>query len=79
VSVFDPANCHRRVSILHGRPVSLHDGDVDAALPVDFPGLMPHGQISNHSNMIALITLTLKLGEVANEMYVFPPVSVRLD
>ncbi|KAL5358531.1 fungal-specific transcription factor domain-containing protein [Aspergillus floccosus] len=58
----------KRVSILHGRPVSLSDGDVDAALPVDFPGLMPHGQISNHSNMIALITLTLKLGEVANEI-----------
>ncbi|KAL4864615.1 hypothetical protein BDV12DRAFT_188785 [Aspergillus spectabilis] len=60
----------KRVSILHGRPVSLSDTDVDAALPVDFPGLMPHGQISNHTNMITLITLTLKLGEVANEISV---------
>jgi hypothetical protein len=52
--------------------VSLQDTDVDAALPVDFPGLMPRGQVSNHTNMIALITLTLKLGETANEMYVKP-------
>ncbi|KAL4782453.1 hypothetical protein BJX76DRAFT_349359 [Aspergillus varians] len=58
----------KRVSILHGRPVSLSDTDVDAALPVDFPGLMPRGQPSNHTNMIALITLTLKLGEVSNEI-----------
>ncbi|KAL4922479.1 fungal-specific transcription factor domain-containing protein [Aspergillus aurantiobrunneus] len=58
----------KRVSILHGRPVSLSDTDVDAALPVDFPGLMPQGQVSNHTNMITLITLTLKLGEVANEI-----------
>ncbi|KAL3488818.1 hypothetical protein BJX62DRAFT_227025 [Aspergillus germanicus] len=58
----------KRVSILHGRPVSLQDTDVDAALPVDFPGLMPRGQVSNHTNMIALITLTLKLGETANEI-----------
>ncbi|KAL2839587.1 hypothetical protein BJY01DRAFT_237034 [Aspergillus pseudoustus] len=60
----------KRVSILHGRPVSLSDTDVDAALPVDFPGLMPRGQVSNHTNMIALITLTLKLGETANEISV---------
>ncbi|KAL2870291.1 uncharacterized protein BJX67DRAFT_370264 [Aspergillus lucknowensis] len=60
----------KRVSILHGRPVSLSDTDVDAAMPVDFPGLMPQGQVSNHTNMIALITLTLKLGEVANEISV---------
>jgi hypothetical protein len=58
----------RRVSILHGRPVSLSDTDVDAAMPVDFPGLMPHGQVSNHTNMVTLIKLTLKLGEVSNEM-----------
>ncbi|KAL2818764.1 hypothetical protein BDW59DRAFT_175008 [Aspergillus cavernicola] len=60
----------KRVSILHGRPVSLSDTDVDAALPVDFPGLMPQGQVLNHTNMVTLITLTLKLGEVANEISV---------
>ncbi|PLB39593.1 Zn(II)2Cys6 transcription factor [Aspergillus candidus] len=60
----------KRVSILHGRPVSLSDSDVDAAFPVDFPGLMPAGQVSNHTNMITLIKLTLKLGEVANEISV---------
>ncbi|KAE8374717.1 hypothetical protein BDV26DRAFT_284045 [Aspergillus bertholletiae] len=58
----------KRVSILHGRPVSLSDSDVDAAMPVDFPGLNPIGQISNNTNMVTLITLTLKLGEVANEI-----------
>ncbi|KAL4804331.1 fungal-specific transcription factor domain-containing protein [Aspergillus unguis] len=58
----------KRVSILHGRPVSLSDADVDAAMPVDFPGLMPQGQVSNHTNMVTLITLTLKLGEVSNEI-----------
>ncbi|KAJ5173271.1 hypothetical protein N7492_005864 [Penicillium capsulatum] len=58
----------KRISILHGRPASLADADVDAPLPVDFPGLMPASQPSNHTNMVALITLTLKLGEVANEI-----------
>lgn len=58
----------RRVSILHGRPVSLSDSDVDAALPTDFRGLMPSPQVSNHTNMVTLITLTLKLGQVAHEM-----------
>ncbi|KAF9890240.1 hypothetical protein FE257_006152 [Aspergillus nanangensis] len=60
----------KRVSILHGRPVSLSDGDVDAAFPVDFPGLRPPGEISNHTNMVTLIKLTLKLGEVSNEISV---------
>jgi hypothetical protein len=59
----------RRISILHGRPSSLSDPDVDGPLPVDFPGLMPAHQVSNHTNMVALITLTLKLGQVSNEMY----------
>ncbi|KAF7586109.1 hypothetical protein BBP40_009439 [Aspergillus hancockii] len=58
----------KRVSILHGRPVSLSDADVDAAMPVDFPGLNLTGQVTNHTNMVTLITLTLKLGEVANEI-----------
>ncbi|KAJ5136480.1 hypothetical protein N7448_005034 [Penicillium atrosanguineum] len=58
----------KRISILHGRPSSLSDADVDAAFPVDFPGIMPASQQSNHTNMVALITLTLKLGEVSNEI-----------
>lgn len=40
-------------------------------MPVDFPGLMPTGHVSNHTNMVTLIKLTLKLGEVSNEMYVY--------
>ncbi|KAJ5327965.1 hypothetical protein N7452_008355 [Penicillium brevicompactum] len=58
----------KRISILHGRPSSLSDPDVDGPLPVDFPGLMPASQISNHTNMVALITLTLKLGQVSQEI-----------
>ncbi|OOF98842.1 hypothetical protein ASPCADRAFT_504404 [Aspergillus carbonarius ITEM 5010] len=58
----------KRVSILHGRPVSLLDADVDAPFPTDFPGLTPSGHVSNDTNMVTLIKLTLKLGEVANEI-----------
>ncbi|KAJ5525428.1 hypothetical protein N7494_012078 [Penicillium frequentans] len=58
----------KRISILHGRPASLADADVDAPFPVDFPGLMPATQQSNHTNMVTLITLTLKLGQVSNEI-----------
>lgn len=36
-------------------------------MPVEFPGLTS-SQMSNHTNMITLITLTLRMGEVANEM-----------
>ncbi|KAJ5550050.1 hypothetical protein N7535_002006 [Penicillium sp. DV-2018c] len=56
----------KRISILHGRPSSLSDVDVDAPLPVDFPELKPANHVTNHTNMITLITLTLKLGEVSN-------------
>lgn len=62
----------RRISILHGRPASLSDNDVDASLPVEFPGLTFTTQLSNHANMVSLITLTLKMGEIVNEMYVRP-------
>ncbi|PYH93067.1 C6 transcription factor [Aspergillus ellipticus CBS 707.79] len=60
----------KRVSILHGRPVSLLDADVDAPFPSDVPGLTPSGHSSNDINMVTLIKLTLKLGEVANEISV---------
>ncbi|KAJ5899420.1 hypothetical protein N7495_004164 [Penicillium taxi] len=58
----------QRISILHGIPASLSSSDVDAPLPVEFPGLILATQPSNHTNMVALITLTLKLGEVSNEI-----------
>ena len=67
----------RRISILHGKPSSLSDSDVDAALPVDFPELKPSGQPSNHTNMVSLITLTLKMGEAAHDMYVPPPATKK--
>lgn len=57
------------MSVLHGRPASLSDKDVDAGLPTDLPELIQQGQLSNHANMVSLITLTLKLGEVVQEMY----------
>ncbi|OJJ45362.1 hypothetical protein ASPZODRAFT_17578 [Penicilliopsis zonata CBS 506.65] len=58
----------KRISILHGRPSSLSEMDVDAAMPLDFPDLMPPGQVSNHTNMVSLIILTLKLSEVSSEI-----------
>lgn len=51
----------------------MSHSDVDASFPVDLPSLRPSSQLSNFTNMVALITLTLKLGEIANEMYVLAP------
>lgn len=59
---------NRRISILHGRPASITDTDVDANLPVDLPSLHSSTTSNNLTNMVALIKLTLKLGKVADEM-----------
>ena len=42
--------------------------DVDVGFPSDVPSLRPQGQLSNYPNMVALITLTLKLGDIAEDM-----------
>lgn len=59
---------NRRISILHGRPASITDTDVDADLPVDLPSLHSTTTADNYANMLALINLTLKLGKIAQEM-----------
>lgn len=59
---------NRRISILHGRPASITDTDVDANMPVDLPSLHSSTTSNNLTNMVALIKLTLKLGKVADEM-----------
>lgn len=58
----------KRISILHGRPASITNADVDAGVPLDLPSLRPPGQLTNYTNMVALIVLTLKLGEIADEI-----------
>ncbi|EED22160.1 C6 transcription factor (PrnA), putative [Talaromyces stipitatus ATCC 10500] len=58
----------KRISILHGRPASITDTDVDADLPVDLPSLHSRTTTNNHTNMVALIKLTLKLGKIAEEI-----------
>ncbi|KAL1990977.1 hypothetical protein VTN49DRAFT_5481 [Thermomyces lanuginosus] len=58
----------KRISILHGRPASIADADVDADLPTDLPSLRSTFVPNNYTNMVALITLTMKLGEIAQEI-----------
>ncbi|PCG96189.1 Transcription factor [Penicillium occitanis (nom. inval.)] len=58
----------KRISILHGRPASITDTDVDANMPVDLPSLHSSTTSNNLTNMVALIKLTLKLGKVADEI-----------
>jgi hypothetical protein len=48
----------------------MSQADVDAEMPVDLPSLRPASQLSNYTNMVALINLTLRLADIANEMYV---------
>jgi hypothetical protein len=47
----------------------MSQADVDAEMPVDLPSLRSSGQLSNYTNMVALINLTLRLADIANEMY----------
>ncbi|KAF3763992.1 hypothetical protein M406DRAFT_95506 [Cryphonectria parasitica EP155] len=56
----------RRVSVLHGRPVSIAPTEVDAELPKDLTGFRQHDEVSNFRNMSALIDMTLRLGDAAN-------------
>ncbi|KAH6887512.1 fungal-specific transcription factor domain-containing protein [Thelonectria olida] len=43
----------RRISILHGRPVSISRSEVDAEVPVDFPDLQPPGRVNTFHNVMA--------------------------
>ncbi|KAI9043783.1 fungal specific transcription factor domain-containing protein [Aspergillus affinis] len=54
-----------RISILHGRPVSVSRADTDTDIPTEVTGLPPFNGISNLPNIIANIYLTNQLGRLA--------------
>ncbi|KAF9894806.1 hypothetical protein FE257_004427 [Aspergillus nanangensis] len=54
-----------RISILHGRPVSVSPSDTDADMPTDRPDMNPPDGISNLPNVIANIHVTRHLGKIA--------------
>ncbi|KAB8236200.1 Zn(II)2Cys6 transcription factor [Aspergillus alliaceus] len=55
----------RRISILHGRPVSVSPTEIDCDMPKDLPDLRPSGRITNLPNITATIQLTEQLAKVA--------------
>ncbi|KZF24287.1 hypothetical protein L228DRAFT_275586 [Xylona heveae TC161] len=56
-------------SILHGRPTSIAIMDIDADLPKDIPELQPtDGSPSTFANRSAMITLTVRLGDIAEQI-----------
>ncbi|PLB45215.1 hypothetical protein P170DRAFT_440362 [Aspergillus steynii IBT 23096] len=54
-----------RISILHGRPVSVSRVDTDADMPTEVTGLRPSNGVSNLPNIIANIYLTNQLSKLA--------------
>ncbi|KAL5357120.1 fungal-specific transcription factor domain-containing protein [Aspergillus floccosus] len=54
-----------RISILHGRPVSVSPSETDADMPTDLAELRPSSGISNLPNVTATIHLTRQLGKLA--------------
>lgn len=54
-----------RISILHGRPVSVSRSDTDADMPTEVAGLRPFNGVSNLPNITANIYLTDQLGKLA--------------
>ena len=58
----------RRVSVLHGRLVSISNSEVDAELPSDIPMLRGKDGIDNLPNVLAMIRLTAFLEEARDKM-----------
>ncbi|KAI9930804.1 hypothetical protein MW887_011562 [Aspergillus wentii] len=54
-----------RISILHGRPVSVSSAETDADMPVDIPSITS-SRVSNLPNFTAVIFLTSRLSEACN-------------
>ncbi|GES66276.1 fungal-specific transcription factor [Aspergillus terreus] len=54
-----------RISILHGRPVSVSPSETDADMPADLADLRPPSGLSNLPNVTATIHLTRQLGKLA--------------
>ncbi|KAJ5410652.1 uncharacterized protein N7487_005011 [Penicillium crustosum] len=57
-----------RISILHGRPVSVSPIEIDTPMPVDLPALRPTDQLTNLPNFTATIVLTNYLAKAAEAM-----------
>ncbi|KAE8338828.1 hypothetical protein BDV24DRAFT_176602 [Aspergillus arachidicola] len=55
----------RRISILHGRPVSVSPTEIDCDMPKDIPELRPPGRVTNLPNLTATLQLTEQLAKVA--------------
>ncbi|KAF3403820.1 hypothetical protein F1880_010203 [Penicillium rolfsii] len=58
----------RRISILHGRPVSVAPAEIDAPMPSDLPALRPTDKMTNLPNFTAVIVLTDHLVKAAEVM-----------
>lgn len=61
-------NCHRRIGIYHGRPVSIPQADVDTELPVDRPELWSSAQQHHFLYIKATLQLNIAIGSIAEEM-----------
>ncbi|EON68772.1 hypothetical protein W97_08030 [Coniosporium apollinis CBS 100218] len=58
----------RRISVLHGRPVSVARSEVDSDLPTDFPELRPTTRIDTLPNVLAMIKLTDALEDARDKL-----------
>lgn len=54
-----------RISVLHGRPVSVSPAEIDAPMPMDLPALRPMNRLTNLPNFIAVIGLTNHLAKAS--------------
>lgn len=60
---------HRRICVLHGRPVAVARSEVDSDLPADFPELRATSRVENLPNVLAMIRLTDALQDARDKMY----------
>jgi hypothetical protein len=58
----------RRVCVMHGRPNSISQNDIDAELPRDLPAFRSSNQPSAFLNMSAMVYLSTRLGDVSHAM-----------
>lgn len=65
---------YRRISILHGRPVSISRSEVDADLPVDVPELQPSERVNTFQNVMAQRGITEIMADARDAMFGCLPV-----
>lgn len=58
----------RRISVLHGMPVSLASSEVNTSMPIDMPELRVETRINTMPNVLAMIKLTSFLEEGRDKM-----------